>query len=235
MAVGSNAPRRIGRAAAQRKKAAQLQMRYVKAGGAMVVALLAVGTAWFSHRGASGQGEHGTSVVADIPRENRCEACKFVVDSALLAIEKDIYQQKGDTSWGDLNLRLNTPKLLSPAELCVHAVFKQMFDQYVTSADLRAEPRTTIAQTLAACRYVAHVRAHELNMIFTDADYRPMMMVAEKLPDKKIPKGNLRQRSERSYPSVCLTHMLCNETEVAPLYSKLPEEAHAAASLDSTS
>ena len=72
-------------------------------------------------------------------------------------------------------------------------------------------------------------------MIFTDADYRPMMMVAEKLPDKKIPKGNLRQRSERSYPSVCLTHMLCNETEVAPLYSKLPEEAHAAASLDSTS
>ena len=227
------APRGMGRAAAQRKKAAHRHGAYVKAGGAMAVALLAVGVTWLAQRDAPAQeGGPGKSGVEEIPRENRCEACKFVVDSALLAIEKDIYQQKGDTSWGDLNLRLNTPKLLSPAELCVGAAFKEMFGQYVTAADLRAEPPTTMAQTLEACRYVAQARAHELNMIFAGADYMPLMMIAEKLTDKKIPKGNLRQRSERSYPSVCLTQTLCNENEVAPLYGKLTEEARAAAYLD---
>ena len=165
-------PTGIGRTAAKRKQATKQSAQATKlAFTAAAGALLAVLGSWMSS--VSGG-------FAKIPRENRCEACKFVVDSAFLAVEKHIYERRGDKPWGELNMRLNSLQLLNPDALCKGPVVDETFEHYVGPSDLRVEPHTTAEQTLEVCRHVTLVRERELNTIFNRPGYSPLMMIGER-------------------------------------------------------
>ena len=159
-----------------------------------------------------------------IPRENKCEACMFVVDMAMLAVEDDIYRQKGDKSWGELEMSLNTPKVLAKENLCQKAFLEKYWGAFVNEkSDLRAEPATTKKQLHILCHALVAERWHELNTMFVGlftAKRVPLMMVAEKMPDKKIPKGNFKQRAEQFYESVCTMDGVCTAEETKPIYGR---------------
>ena len=62
------------------------------------------------------------------------------------------------------------------------------------------------------------------DVIYDDGDTEkrvPLMMVADKMPDKKIPKGNLKQRAEQFYESVCAMNGVCTKEDTKPIYGKV--------------
>ena len=160
-----------------------------------------------------------------IPQGNKCEACMFVVDMALLAVEDDIYRQKGDGHWGELHLSLNTPKILAAKRFCKKKAVRRYWDSFVNEkADMRQDEPTTKKQLHIMCHALTAERWDELNTIFVGlyTEKRvPLMMVADKMPDKKIPKGNLKQRAEQFYESVCAMNGVCTKEDTKPIYGKV--------------
>ena len=162
-----------------------------------------------------------------LPRENRCEACKFVVDHSMLAIERAIVKEKerqGAKSWGDLKMRMYPIPVLRG--MCSESSINNTLAHYVSALDrswTEESPHgnTTTQDTLAGCRVAVNTKPvfDALLAIYSDmGDFgMPLSYIAESMPDKRIPKGNLKLKVEQHYKPICEKAWgVCNASESEP-------------------
>lgn len=174
--------------------------------------------------------------------DNKCEVCKFLADEAVLAVERSIMAQKSQQAaawtgpkpfnWGDLKMKLYPRPAVR--DMCVRENLEAYFGAYVGTWERTAAVETTVDDAMAGCRalvqkpsgkavFEALVGAYARNPISM-----PLSYVAEKMPDKQIPKGNLKMRTEQDYPAVCVeAAQLCTEEETQPVYGKARKTAPA--------
>lgn len=196
--------------------------------------------------GAVGKEDDAMSVALDtrwdaMPADNRCEVCKMITDEATLAVERTIMAQKvkqaaewtgtAPFSWGDLKMKLFPRPAIRG--MCVRKNFEAYFKTYVGAWERTAEIDTTVDDVMAGCRALVQLHGDKgvvfkalLRVYTTHPIEMPLSYVGEKMPDKLIPKGNLKMTTEQHYPSVCVDAAeLCTADDVKPIYGKARKTA----------